>query len=134
MARLMKDFVAEMLYEPPKRAEPKVFVYQRVLDRNELRHLKTGSEVDYIQYIKREMAHKLADHIFKECQVFQIPEVQELMQGYPIRMELTINDRGTYENLIPQAERVARSAGVKAGKDEVKRTIPYGFEPEQYYE
>ena len=30
MARLMKDFVAEMLYEPPKRAEPKVLVYERI--------------------------------------------------------------------------------------------------------
>ena len=134
MARLMKDFVAEMLYEPPKRAEPKVFVYQRVLDRNELEYLRRGLEVDYVKYIKRDMARALADHIFKECQVFQIPGMQELMQGYPIRMELTINDRGTYENLIPQAERVARSVGIKAGKDEVKRTIPYGFEPEQYYE
>jgi len=134
MARLMKDFVAEMLYEPPKRAEPKVLVYERVLDRHELQHLKRGAEVEYIRYIKQEMAHKLADHILKECQVFQIPGMQELMRGYPIRMELTINDRGTYENLIPQAERVARSVGVKAGKDEVKRTIPYGFEPEQYYE
>lgn len=134
MARSMKDFVAEMLYEPPKRAEPKVFVYQRVLDRDELKHLRRGAEVDYIQYIKREMAHKLADHIFKECQVFQIPGMRELMAGYPIRMELTINDRGTYENLIPHAERVARSKGIKAGATAVMRTIPYGFEPEQYYE
>ncbi len=134
MGRLMKDVVAQMLYEPPKRAEPKLFVYQRVLDKHELRHLRPGGEIDYIQYIKRDMADKLADHIFRECQMFQIPGVPELVQGYPIRMELTINDRGTYENLIPHAERVARSVGVKAGKDEVKRTIPYGFEPEQYYE
>ena len=85
MARLMKDFVAEMLYEPPKRAEPKVFAYQ-------------------------------------------------LLQGYPIRMELTINDRGCYEHIVPMAKSEGRREGIKAGKDEVKRTIPYGFEPEQYYE
>jgi len=134
MARLTKDFVAEMLYEPPKRAEPKVFTYQKVLDRNELQHLSRRGEVDFIRYIKQGMARALADHIFKECQVFQIPEMRELMSGYPIRMELTINDRGTYENLIPQAERVARSNGIKAGATAVMRTIPYGFEPEQYYE
>ena len=132
MTRLMKDFVAEMLYEPPKRAEPKVFCYRHVLDPLEMRMVQDGAR--YIEQLKRRAAHALADHIFTECQFFQIPEMRELMQGYPIQMELTINDRGSYEHIVPMAKHEGRKEGIRAGKDEVKRTIPYGFEPEQYYE
>ena len=132
MARPIKDMVAQMIYEVPKRPKSQVFTYRHVLDEFELREIR--HRPNYVSHLKRRMANELADHIVKECQLFQMFDMADLYRGVPIQMELTINDRGSYENFLPIVKHEARKEGVRVGSDAVKRTIPYGFEPEQYYE
>jgi len=132
MERLARDRVAELMYEPPKRPIAETFTYQHILDWMELERLR--DDKGFVRYLKRHMAHSLADMIIEKCQLFQMPEMYELARGTPIRMELTINDRGAYENIIPHERDVAKREGVKIGAERVEKSLPYGFELNQFYE
>lgn len=132
MARLAKDMIAELIYEPPKRPISETFFYQHVLDWMELESLKRDK--GYVRALKRRMAHSLAEMIVEKCQLFQMPEMHELRDGTPIRMQLTVNDRGAYENIIPRERAEAKREGVKIGAERVEKSLPYGFEPNQFYE
>ena len=128
MAVLMKD----IKFEVPKRPVSEVFTYQHVLDYHDIEMVRRDPK--FIERIKKMMARELADHICEKCQVFEIPSMADLYHGLPIRMELTINDRGAYENWIPNERREAHTNGVKVGADRVRKSIPYGFEIDSYYE
>ena len=132
MARLVNTMMGDVIYQEPKRPKTEVFVYQHVLDPFEVECLRHRPE--FVESLKRMMAHKLADHILETCQVFEIPEFRALERGVPIRMELTINDRGTFENARYAIEDAAKRQGVKTGIESVKKSMPYGFELDQYYE
>lgn len=132
MARVMKTMMGDVVYQEPKRPKTEVFVYQHVLDPFEVERLRHRPE--FVESLKRMMAHKLADRILETCQVFEIPEFRALERGVPIRMELTINDRGTYENWIPRERDAAKREGFRVAVEEVRKSTPYGFELDQYYE
>lgn len=132
MARLIKDVMEEVFCESPKPPVTETFTYQHLVDDLEIRELRRNP--GYVESIKRQMTHALVDFIIKKCQLFQMPKMHDLERGIPIRMELTINDRGTYENALPRAREKAFREGVKSGADEVIKSLPHGFEPDQYYE
>ena len=136
MARLIKDVMYEVFRESPKPPVTETFTYQHLVDDLEIRELRRNP--GYVESIKRQMTHALVDFIIKKCQLFQMPKMHDLERGIPIRMELTINDRGAYENIIPReradAKREGIKVGIEVGIERVKRSMPYGFELDQYYE
>lgn len=136
MARLIKDVMEEVFCESPKPPVTETFTYQHLVDDLEIRELRRNP--GYVESVKRQMANALVDFIIKKCQLFQMPKMHDLERGIPIRMELTINDRGAYENIIPReradAKREGIKVGIEVGIERVKRSMPYGFELDQYYE
>lgn len=132
MAKQIDQFIRETLYTVPTRPKTEVFAYQHVLDDYEMMCMR--EDKGFVKYLRQKMAHALADLIVEKCQLFQVPGMRDLYRGVPIRAELTVNDRGTYENWLPKVEQIARDKGFKSGVSAVKNAIPYGFEPEQYYE
>lgn len=136
MARLIKDVMEEVFCESPKPPVTETFTYQHLVDDLEIRELRRNP--GYVESIKRQMAHALVDFIINKCQLFQMPKMHDLERGIPIRMELTINDRGTYENALPRAREKAFQEGLKMGIEmgieEVIGSLSYGLEPDQYYE
>ena len=136
MARLIKDVMEEVFCESPKPPVTETFTYQHLVDDLEIREIRRNP--GYVESIKPQMTHALVDFIIKKCQLFQMPKMHDLERGIPIRMELTINDRGAYENIIPReradAKREGIKVGIEVGIERVKMSLPYGFELDQYYE
>ena len=132
MARLIDTMMGDVFYEEPKRPKTEVFSYEHRLDPYELE--ATRHRNDFKVWLKRRMANELAEHIIDKCQLFRMPDMRDLERGIPIRMELTINDRGTFENARYAIEDAAKRQGVKTGIESVKKSMPYGFELDQYYE
>lgn len=124
----MKLTNQRIVHEPPKRAISETFVYQHVLDPYELELLRR--EPEFAEVLKRNMARALADHIFKQCQLFEMPDYSDLQMGRPLRMELTINDRGTYEHWIP----VERDRARREERTRVLESLPYGVNPTEFWE
>ena len=123
---------AKLVYEIPKSPKSEVFAYEHRVDPMEVRY--RGNDPEFMNYLKRRMAHALADHIVDVCQLFEPPSMRDLERGMPIRMECTINDRGAYEHWIPKVRDEARNEGVKQGVERAIELMPYGIEPGQYYE
>ena len=136
MARLIKDVMEEVFCESPKPPVTETFTYQHLVD--DLEMMEIRRDPGYVESIKRQMTHALAAFIINKCQLFQMTKMHDLERGIPIRMELTINDRGAYENIIPReradAKREGIKVGIEVGIERVKRSMPYGFELDQYYE
>ena len=115
-------------YEVPKPKISETFVYQHVLDPYELELLRR--DPSFAEVLKRNMARALAEHIFKQCQVFEVPSHGDLMRGRPLRMEMTINDRGTYERWMP----IERDQARREERKRVMDSLPYGMNPTEFWE
>lgn len=122
----------QLIFEQPKRPISEVFVYRHVVDPYEFRMLK--DQVGYMKALKRRMAGALADMIVERCQLFQLPSEFDIYRGVPVQMECVINDRGSYENWLPNERRKGREEGREQGKKQVVESLPYGYEPNQYWE
>lgn len=133
MAVMIDEMVSRFIQEPPKRPVSETFCYQHVLEWDDMKMMKIDPAF-YMERLKRRVANELADAILEHGSFFEMPSHFELMRGTPIRMELTINDRGRYERMIPIARDEAKREGVEIGAERVKKAIPYGFELGQYYE
>ena len=72
--------------------------------------------------IKSDLSHDLANNIIDKCQLIEFPEV--FKEGAVVRLELSINDRGRYENWLP----IARDEGKKEGIKQAIENLPYGLE------
>jgi len=77
---------------------------------------------DHLEYVRRKMCHSLAEHLISQCELFNSSHPIEPFKKYSI--ELTVNDRGSYENIVESAKHKARKEGYSAGKMDQ----PYGFE------
>ncbi len=77
---------------------------------------------DHLEYVRRKMCHSLAEHLIGQCQLFDSSHPMEPFKKDSI--ELTLNDRGSYENIVKNAENKAR----KQGYLDAKINQPYGFE------
>ena len=116
----------------PKRPEPKIVAIQKVVDLQELHMLKDRGAEYFNKYLKRSMAHELGSYILENCDVIVLPDY--MAAGQVVKMEMTINDRASYENWIPLAKQEGECAGIKHGIKVIMDRIPYGFELDQYYE
>lgn len=117
------------VYETPKRPEPVRVVVQEMIDPYDLMFMREHP-ADFSRRIKGVMTRKLADYLMEECQVFEMPGPSALERCPVVRMEFTLHDAGTYENWLPSERRAGRDEGRK----QTIESLPYGFEPGQFYE
>ena len=125
MSILVKDMYSSILkiQSPPK---PQTVCIQKIIDPFELECRKDH----YQDMIRNYMARELADHIVHKCSIFEVPSYLEIMRGKAVRMELTINDRGAYEGMLPYARDEGRREGQKKAID----SLPYGLNPQEIWE
>lgn len=72
--------------------------------------------------IKRWLVGELAEHLADKCKVFEF-DYNRLMRDPVVHIEITIDDRGTYEGMVDGAERAGRRQGIKEAID----AMPYGL-------
>lgn len=128
----MRAMADRFVYEVPKRPEPVRVVVEEAIDPFTLRQLwnRPGEAEMLAKHVKRSMTNKLARYLMDECQVFEMPDLSRIRGDTVVRMEFTLHDAGAYQNWLPNE----RSAGRSEGRKQAVEAMPYGFEPEQYYE
>lgn len=121
--------MSETLFKqrPLKRPVSERFAYRHVLDRYELEMLK--HDPDFKEYLKRRMAEAIAQMMVEKCELFEMPDIASVHRGVPIQMEVTVNDRGAYEHLLPQEREHGRQTGIEEGKQRMLESLPYGINP-----
>lgn len=124
----MKNMSDKLIREIPKRPVSEVFAYRHVVDPYEFKLFK--SDPGYLERLKQRMARALAEMIVEKCQLFEMPSEMEINRGIPIQMQCVVNDRGSYENWLPEE----RKQGQKEGAARVIKSLPYGYEPNQFWE
>jgi len=92
-----------------------------------------------VRRVHEVMAGEIADWIVKNCQPYAPPDPIDFERGtFAVRMSLWIDDRGRYENWLPHERAEGKEEGLRegyrAGHRDLARRIPYGFEPDQFYE
>jgi hypothetical protein len=78
------------------------------------------------------MARQLADFILENCCPIDVKDA--MRRDDVVRIELTLDDRGAYERMLPEARRDGIREGTKAGAAAMAALIPYGCEPGCFYE
>lgn len=115
-----------VFYTPPtKRPEPQTLAVRILLDRQMVAHYQKEPDV-VRKLVIRDMANQLAAHIAEKCLPFNVKAFIEntLYGDRALEMELTINDRGSYEHWLPEERRQGR----KEGAASEKASAPYGIE------
>ena len=90
----------------------------KAFDKHEIQHL--GAH--FLEYARQKMCHELAMHLIDQCQLFDSSSPMDSAKKYSI--ELTLNDRGSYEHLLKHATQ----EGIKQGLQAAYISRPYGFE------
>lgn len=106
------------------RPEPQTFLIEEPIDPSEWRWaIRNGAtEQELLRRLHRHMTLKLADHLAEKCKAFEF-DFNRLMRERIVSIEITIDDRGTYEGLVDSAERAGRRQGIKEATD----AMPYGL-------
>jgi hypothetical protein len=119
----------------PEQPEPMNFAFDRCVSRDDLRFCRTVEERNRLfEGLKRYAAGCLADHIAKHCKWFE--RSYPMDDGLRLRLELTISDRGAYENWVPVAEARGSARGKEQAIREMVASLPYGLADaaREYYE
>lgn len=99
---------------------------RKTADRHELRwatDLRARQRI--FDDLKRAAAHELADFIFAKCKFFEVPDL--MGDDLKLQIELTINDRGAYENWLPVVEQRGKAAGERQAVKRMVDSLPYGL-------
>lgn len=106
------------------RPKPQTFCLNHPIDAAELRmRMRLGEPRErVILSLRRFMVQRLAEHLEANCKTFQF-DFDRLMRDEVLRMEVTIDDRGTYEGMVDGAERAGHRAGIK----DAIEAMPYGL-------
>src|SRR5688500_3305762 len=86
-----------------RKPKSETFCFYRPLDQWDMHRITDRGGDAFRRAIKREMAQSLADHIIEKCTLIVEPE--RLKPGAVFSIEVTIDDRGTYENWLPVERR-----------------------------
>lgn len=133
MAILNQDIRRRMseVMTPPKKPKAEQLNIRRVIDPMEVQFARTAFD-EFCRMTKRRMAAEMAHYIAEKCGVIHLPDSFSSFErgGFVIEMELTINDASAYDQWLPNERR----AGVREGREQLKRELPYGMEPEAFYE
>jgi hypothetical protein len=132
MPKLISKMHESLTFTPPERPKPESFSFVHVLTPMEMDRLLHDPE--FPRYLKSCIAAELAKFIFKKSQAFQLPPMDDLMRGLPIRIQVDINDRGSYENWIPREREEAESQGRKEGRKRAIESLPFGTNHNEFWE
>jgi hypothetical protein len=117
----------QILMEIPRRAEPMTFAVDRALDLHEVQFMRMDP-LEFRRQLKRSMAAELAHYIAEKTQFLDVSD--EVMRMGRVRVQITFNDRGTYENWLP----VERGEGRREGREATLASLPYGMDPRETFE
>lgn len=110
----------------PERPEPLNFAVREIADAFELRMARTPEERGRVfERLKSQAAGKLAKFIFGNCKFFEVPDL--MSNDLKLQIELTINDRGAYENYLPVAEQQGEAKGRAMAVKQMVESLPYGL-------
>lgn len=110
----------------PQKPKPLSFAVRKVAEDFELRMARTPLDRQRIfDRLKNQAAHELARLIFENCKFFDVSDV--MSNDMKLQLELTINDRGTYENWLPITEQQGKAEGRKQAVIEMVESLPYGL-------
>jgi len=122
-------------FEVPRRPEPMCFSVRVKSDGGgRYGYYPLGEELREYEYLKRMASRALAEKIFENCQLFEIQNLG--FEGVVLQMELTVSDRGTYENYTQVAKAEGREAGRIEAVRQMAASLPWGLAEAttEYYE
>lgn len=110
----------------PEAPRPATFVYRRSVDRTMLQFCRTREERDRLfEDLKRGTARELAQHIAAHCKWMDREPIG--FGDLCLELELTIHDRGAYQNYVPEARLQGEKSGWTRAMDAAARSLPYGL-------
>lgn len=113
-------------YEVARPPAPVTMAKAFQIDRDELAfHRRSGTLDGYVKRVKHLIAMKLAEEIVKNTQILSDEDI--LSGNETVMVEVTFNDRGTYENWLPCERRAGRREGFKQATE----ALPYGMAPHE---
>ncbi len=120
-------------FEMPRRPKPIEFAIEEPLHWLDVQLSRTDPAV-FMEKVKYMMAARLAHEIVKNTQLFDVPNFSSSHVAQVLRMEFTLNDKGSYVNWLPHEREEGKQEGWRAGYERSRSEIPYGMEPRQFYE
>lgn len=133
-----KQNVDQVLCLVPKRPEPVTLVAH--INVTDDRFNRRYPRADLLELAKREMARQLVEGIMAKCFPYALEsEFEHFLNGtQPLRMEVTLHDRGSYEHWLPverrEGHREGHSDGYKEGERATRRRLPHGIDIDRQYE
>lgn len=119
----------------PDRPESMNFAFRKSVDPESLYFARSADDRQRLfDRLKWDAARALADHIAKHCKWFD--RSTPMNRDMAIQIELTINDRGAYENFFPVAKQEGRKEGWASAMRAAAESLPYGIADAatEYYE
>ena len=111
---------------PIKPARTERFVFEQPIT-PELRYELQRRPKETTDYLRRMAASELADAILEHCAFFHKDWFDVTDPDPRVRIELTVNDRGTYENMIPNERREAADQERVRTTKRLTESLPYGL-------
>lgn len=128
---IRKQDLNSLVCQQPQRPEPVTLVAQVDLDDIDWNFpSRAGRRHQIIEQAKRELALQLLDGIIAKCFPYAIEAglADFIDRKQPLRMEVTLHDRGSYEHWIPRERSEARREGYKDGAQAVRQRLPHGID------
>lgn len=120
------DFMRPLEIRHPLPPESLVFACREIADAFELRMARTPEERGRVfERLKKQASRKLAAFVMENCKFFEVPDL--MSDDMRLHIEVTINDRGAYENWLPVAEQRARREGERKAVTRMVESLPYGL-------
>lgn len=120
------DFMRPVEIRRPQAPQSLNFAVREIAEEFELRMARTPQEREQVfERLKQRAAYKMADYLFKNCKFFEVPDL--MSRDLKLQIEITIEDRGAYENWIPVAEQRGKALGRKQAIKEMVESLPYGM-------
>lgn len=120
------DFMRPLEIRNPQAPAPFTVAVREIADAFELRMARTPQERGQVfERLKRNACQKLAVHLFQNCKFFEVPNL--MSDDLQLQIELTVSDRGAYENWLPVAEQRARREGERKAVARMVESLPYGL-------
>ena len=113
----------------PKRPDPIEYAAEEIIPWHELgRHRKWGvlGNEHKLEYIKRCMVHKIAEALVEKLEPFIVQ--RDCEEGEAYRVQVTLSDRGAYENWLPMERKAGRREGFMQGEKAIKARLPHGID------
>lgn len=126
MAILFRDMMPEEVHFPARPA-PINFAYRERVDLRDMRNPYDPKERhEHFERLKHHAADKLAQHIAAHCKWFDMPD--PIAGGdLVLQLELTISDRGAYENWLPHERGAGKREGYATAMKQAAESLPYGL-------